>query len=109
MWVNPLTIMGAMSIPFLASNIATFIGFLLATFFTLSYTKIFYEGRQKPMSWVFIISGLAAFCISELGQLLLPYRVAPMAIEAMIVLIAQNSGAILIAAGAYMLFKEVPQ
>lgn len=107
MWANPLTAIGTMSIPFLISNFATFLGFMLATYFTISYTKKFYEGRDKPASWTLIMAGLASFCISEFGQFLLPYRINPFAIEALVILIAQSSGVLMIAVGSYLLLKEV--
>jgi len=107
MFADPLTILGVMSIPFLISNFATFLGFVLATYFSILYTRKFYEGRGKPNSWVLIITGLGAFCISEFGQFLLPYRTNPVAMEALIILIVQNIGVIMIAVGAYLLLKEV--
>lgn len=107
MWANPLTVVGPMSIPFLLSNFATFLGFILATYFAMLYTKKFYEGRDKPISWTLIVAGLASFCVSEFGQFLLPYRVNPFALEAIIILIAQSSGVLMIAVGSYMLLKEV--
>lgn len=107
MWANPLIVIGSMSIPFLISNFATFLGFVLATYFALMYTKKFYEGRDKPASWVLIVAGLASFCVSEIGQFLLPYRISPLVIEAIIILIAQSSGVLMIAVGSYLLLKEV--
>jgi len=107
MWINPLTMLGAMSIPFFVSNFATFLGFVLATYFSITYTKKFYEGRGKPSSWTLIVAGLAAFCISEFGQFLLPYRSNPFVFEALIILIAQSAGVLMIAIGSYLLLKEV--
>ncbi len=107
MFTDPLTIMGAMSIPFLVSNFATFIGFLLATFFSMKYTAQFYEGRARPMSWGLILGGLMFFCVSEFGQFLLPYRLDPSFAEALLILVSQDLGVIMIAAGAYLLYKEV--
>ena len=107
MWGNPLTLLGAMSIPFFVSNFATFLGFVLATYFSIAYVKKFYEGREKRPSWILIVAGLASFCISEFGQFILPYRINPFVAEALIILIAQSSGVLMIAIGAYLLLKEV--
>ncbi|MBU3897133.1 MAG: hypothetical protein KJ697_04350 [Nanoarchaeota archaeon] len=107
MWLNPFTLLGALSIPFLLSNLATFIGFLLATYFSITYTLKFFEGRPKSLSWILIISGLASFCISEFGQFLMPYMENPVIITSIIILIAQNFGVISIAVGCFLLYKEV--
>ena len=107
MWLDPFTILGAISIPFFISNILTLIGFLFATYFSVTYVLRFFEARTKPLSWVMIVGGLGSFCISEIGQFLMPYRADPGVIEAMIILIAQNFGIIMIAVGTIMLFREV--
>ena len=107
MWLNPFLALGAISLPFFISNLLTFIGFLLATYFSFTYVIRFFESRPKPMSWVMIVSGLAAFCFSEFGQFLLPYRVDPAVAEAVYVLAAQNIGIIMIAIGTIMMFREV--
>ena len=104
---NPLTAFGEMSIPILISNFITLIGFLFATWFAARYTDIFYGGRPKPKSWLFIISGLLSLSLSEIGQFLLPYRINPMIIEGAFVLIAQSLGAILITIGCYLLSREI--
>ena len=107
MFTDPLTAVGAISIPFLISNFGTFIGFLLAAYFAFKYTMNFYEGRPKPVSWSLIITGLGALCISELIQFLLPYRIGVTEIEIFVNLISQNFGMILIVVGCYLVWKEV--
>ena len=107
MWINPFLALGAISLPFFFSNLLTFFGFLFAAYFSLTYVVRFFEDKSKPMSWIMIVSGLTAFCFSELGQFLLPYRVAPTVTEAVYVLAAQNIGIILIVIGTIMMFREV--
>ncbi|MDD5416851.1 MAG: hypothetical protein PHU12_02635 [Candidatus Aenigmarchaeota archaeon] len=107
MWINPLSVLGMLSIPFLISNLATFVGFLMATYYSITYTNKFYEGRQRPLSWILIVSGLASFCVSEFGQFLMPYRLNLSVLESIIILIAQNFGVIAIAVGCFLLYKEV--
>lgn len=107
MWLDPFTLLGALSLPFFVSNFLTAIGFLFATYFTVRYVINFFEGMPKPMSWIMIVAGLTSFCISEFGQFLLPYRTNPAAIEAIMVLIAQNFGIILIVLGTILMFREV--
>ena len=107
MWVDPLITFGMLSIPFFISNIIVPLGFLFSTVYALSYTLRFYEGRPKPKSWTFIITGLGVFCISELVQLTMTYRIGVGDLEAMIALILQNFAIIMITIGAYMLFREV--
>ena len=107
MWIDPFLALGAISLPFFISNLLTFIGFLLATYFSFTYVAHFFEDRAKPMSWVMIVGGLTAFCFSELGQFLLPYRINPGVAEAVYVLAAQNIGIIMIVIGTIMLFREV--
>jgi len=107
MWLNPLTLLGMLSIPFLLSNLATFIGFLLSAHYSMRYTISFYGGRQKPLSWVLIVCGLSSFCVSEFGQFLLPYRSNPNILETIITLAAQNFGVVAIAVGCFLIYKEV--
>jgi len=104
---NPLNAFGEMSISILISNFITLCGFILATWFAARYTDIFYEGRPKPKSWLFIIAGLLSLSISETGQFLLPYRINPMILEATFILIAQGLGAVLITIGCYLLSREI--
>ncbi|MFQ6055791.1 MAG: hypothetical protein ACE5J3_07400 [Methanosarcinales archaeon] len=108
MWSDPLTVFGSLSIPLLVSNFLTLLGFILAAFFALKYTQLFYEGRPKPKSWILIVAGLLAISISEIGQFLMPYRINPLIIEAIFTLITHSTGIILIVAGCYLLYKEIP-
>ena len=107
MWIDPFLALGFISLPFFVSNLLTFIGFIFATYFSLTYVTRFFEDKAKPMSWVMIVSGLTAFCFSELGQFLLPYRLNPSIAEAVYVLAAQNIGIIMIVIGTIMMFREV--
>lgn len=107
MFTDPLTAIGVMSIPFLISNLGTFVGFILATYFAFRYTFSFYEGRPKPLSWTLIITGLCSLCVSEMIQFFLPYRINPTGIEIAIGLIAQNFGTLLIVVGCYLIWREV--
>ena len=119
--LDPLTIFGEMSIPILISNLATLIGFLLATAFAIGYTRRFYEGRPTPKSWTFIIAGLIAISIAEVGEFLSPYLLPSISFELIkfsiqdltiilihsIVLSAQTIGVILIAGGCFFLSREI--
>jgi len=107
MFADPLTAIGSMSIPFLISNLGTFIGFVMAAYFAIKYTFNFYEGRPKPLSWTLIITGLCSLCISELIQFMMPYRTNVMEIELLINLVAQNFGIMLIVFGCYLIWREV--
>src|SRR3989344_8985159 len=111
MWLDPLTFLGILSIPFLVSNLATVAGFLLSAIFAWKYTVIFYEGRDKPMSWGMIIAGLSTFCLSELGQFLVPYRVYTTEFEFVAINTVQlavlNFAMVLIAAVCYYPCKGV--
>jgi len=107
MWLDPFSILGIVSLPFFISNFLTFVGFLLASYFSIRYVISFFEGMSKPLSWIMLVSGLTSFCISEFGQFILPYRANPAAIEATIVLAAQNFGVILIVVGTILMFREV--
>lgn len=107
MWLDPFTVFGAISTPMLVSNLATVIGFFLATYFALKYTKLFYEGRPKPKSWLLIVGGLSFITISEIAQFLILYRINPIVLEAMIILITQSIGILLIACGSLLLSREV--
>lgn len=107
LFTDPFTAFGSMSIPFFISNLATFAGFLLATYFALKYTMKFYEGRPKPLSWELIITGLTALCISEFIQFFMPYRISMSDWELILNLVAQNFGILLIVVGCYLIWKEV--
>ena len=108
---DPLTIFGEMSIPLLISNLATLIGFLLATYFAADYTEKFYGERPKPKSWIFIIAGLVSICIAEVGEFLSPYIFSSLDFTALliqsIILSAQAVGVILIVGGCFLLSKEI--
>ena len=104
---NPLTALLNLSIPFLVSNIITLAGFLLATFFAIRYTRIFYEGRPLGRSWASIIYGLIVLSSAETGELLLNYRISPTFYEGALILGAQMVGIMLIAFGCYNLSKEI--
>ena len=106
MWENPLTFFDYLSVPFLVSNFAVLSGFFLSALFAWSYTKGFYEGREKPKSWLLIVAGLTAMVLSETGQFLLPYRVSPPVEIVTAILMVQNIGVIFIATGCYLLFRE---
>lgn len=108
---DPLTVFGEMSIPLLISNLATLIGFLLATYFAADYTEKFYGKRPKPRSWVFIIAGLVSVSIAEVGEFLSPYLFSSLDFIVLLIqstiLSAQGIGVILIAAGCLLLSKEI--
>ena len=97
-----------LSIPFLISNFIVVLGFVLSAWFAWKYTKTFYEGRERPKSWLLIIFGLSIMVVSEIGQFLLPYWSDPTILMGSTILLIQNAAVILIASGCYLLFKEVP-
>lgn len=110
MWADPFTIFGAISIPMFASNILTVLGFFLAAFFALGYTRKFYEGRKGPLNWILIVSGLSVLVASETFQFIILYRVEAQEIIYLyniISVLLQNIGVILIALGSVLLLKEV--
>lgn len=107
MWENPLIVFGNLSIPFLVSNFLTLLGFFVAAYFAIKYTKIFYEGRGAPNSWRFIVAGLLSVSISEIGQFLLPYTINPSQIAGAMTLITFDVGIVLIVWGTFLLYKGV--
>ena len=108
MWNDPFSVFGSMSIPLLVSNLITLLGFFLAAYFAIKYTKSFYGRREKPKSWIAIVIGLVVISIAELGQFLLPYIENPTIFEGAFALLAQDVGIVMIVLGCYLLFKEVP-
>lgn len=108
MWADPFMVFGEMSIPIFISNLVTLLIFILATYFAYRYTESFYEGRPMTFSWMFIIIGLFAISLSEIGQFLIPYIVSPSIVEGVLILMVQSVAIVLIAAGCFMLYKEVP-
>ena len=104
---DPLTAFYDISVPFLLSNIITLLGFLIATWFAIRYTRIFYEGRPLGRSWSSIIYGLISLSMSETLGLFLTYRIQPTIFEGATVLGAQILGVALIALGCYSLSREV--
>jgi uncharacterized membrane protein len=108
MWANPLTIFGNLSMPLLFSNSLTLIGFILAAYFAISYTKSFYADRPKPKSWLLIVFGLIVISFSEVDQFIISYVIGPTLTEGLIVLVMQSLGIILVAFGTFLLYKEVP-
>lgn len=108
MWNDPFSVFGLLSIPILVSNLITLLGFFLAAYFAIKYTRTFYEGREKPKSWVMIVIGLIVISIAELSQFLLPYIQSPTLIEGIFGLIAQDMGIVVIVLGCFLLFREVP-
>lgn len=108
LWTNPLTIFESLSLSMLISNLATVIGFILALYFAVSYTKIFYEGRPKPKSWNYIEYGLFFICITEIVQFSLLYRINPHVIEGIVSLCSEIIGVIWVGWGCFLLYKEVP-
>jgi uncharacterized membrane protein len=107
MWENPLTVFGNLSIPFLLSNFLTLLGFFVAAYLAIRYTKIFYEGRGAPNSWRFIVAGLLSVSISEIGQFLLSYISIPSQIEGAMTLITFDVGIVLVVWGTYLLYRGV--
>jgi len=107
MWQNPLILFGNLSIPFLVSNFLVVLGFVLSAWFAWGYTRKFYEGREKPLSWLLIVLGLSIMILSETGQFLSPYRVGITTLQATAILITQNIAVVMIAAGCYLLYREV--
>jgi len=107
MWIDPLTALGVLSIPFLVSNSLTFFFFVLAAFFSWEYTKEFYGDRKKPISWILMLLGLSIICLSEFGQTIMPYNINPSGTFIWSVLIIQSAGMLLLAVGALMLYVEV--
>jgi len=108
MWNDPFTVFGDMSIPIFSSNLVIVIIFALAAYFALKYTRSFYQERPIPQSWILIVSGLLAITLSEIGQFVLPYILEPVLIEAVLVLMIQSTGIILVTIGCYLLYKEIP-
>ncbi len=106
MWLDPITAFGIISIPMLVSNLATVIGFFIATYFALKYTELFYGGRPKPKCWLLIVAGLSIITISELSQFLISYRTNPTVLEAMVILTTYSIGVLLIAIGSALLLRE---
>lgn len=110
MWADPLTTFGNLSIPLLISNSLTLIGFIIATYFALKYTRKFYEGRPMPKSWLLIIIGLIFLIGSEATQFLIPYRIDPVTTILFInslAITAQDIGIFLIVFGCFFLYREV--
>ena len=107
MWADPFTAFGTMSIPFLASNLITFLLFVAVTILGIVFTFKYYEGRSTPMKWILIIIGFSAISLSELGQFLIPYRVEPTYMEFLIILLIQSIGIILLALGCFMIYRGV--
>ncbi len=113
MWADPFSILGWLSIPFFVSNLAVAIGFFMTVFFGWQYTKQFYEGRDKPLSWGLIIAGLSFLAISEFGQFLTPYRIFETTADFVFangaILLVQNFSMLLLVAGCYFLAREAMQ
>jgi len=107
MWENPLIVFGNLSIPFLLSNFLTLLGFFVAAFFALMYTKKFYEGRGAPNSWRFVVAGLLSISISELGQFLLSYITDPSQMVGAMILITFDVGISLMVYGSYLLYRGI--
>ncbi len=104
---DPLTAFGSLSVPFFISNIITLLGFLLATWFAIKYTNIFYEGRPLPKSWFLIITGFIALSLGEIGGFYIAYRDTPIITEGASILGATMLGVTLIAVGCYQLSREI--
>ncbi len=107
MFENILTAFGNLSVPFLMSNFLTLLGFFVAAYLAIKYTKIFYGGRGAPNSWRFIVAGLLSISISEVGQFLLSYVSSPSQIEGAMTLITFDVGIVLIVWGTYLLYRGV--
>ena len=104
---DPFTAFGGLSIPLLISDLITVAGFLLATWFAIRYTTLFYERRPLPRSWQSIIAGFVSLSIGEVGGFLIGYRVSPTYFEGASILGATLLGVALIAAGCVQLSREI--
>lgn len=79
----------------------------------LRYTHTFYGDRPVPRSWMLILLGLLANAAAEAGQLgvfgeAVFQHAIPGIPEGMVELAAHSVAGIALAAGAYMLYKEIP-
>ncbi|MBU5557897.1 MAG: hypothetical protein QW751_02260 [Candidatus Aenigmatarchaeota archaeon] len=79
----------------------------------LRYTHVFYGDRPVPRSWIMILVGLLANAIAEAGELgvfgeALFWHTIPGIPEGMVELAAHAIAGIMLAIGAYMLYKEIP-
>lgn len=79
----------------------------------LAYTQTFYGDRPVPRSWLFIVVGLMANALAEAGELGVFTKVAlsglpPGIPEGVFELACHAVAGIMLAVGAYMLWKEIP-
>ena len=84
-----------------------------ASALALRYTHTFYGDRPVPRSWLLIMLGLLGNAIAEAGELgvfgeVVFTHTIPGIPEGMIELAAHAVAGIALAAGAYMLWKEIP-
>ncbi|GEM_PF-1892615 len=95
--------------PLFLSLIFSIFSFAIASYFIVRYTKEFYAKGTIPSSWQFILWGIIAMAIAEIGDLLIFYEWPRIGfIETNFLLIIPHTiGGILIGYGTYLLYKEI--
>ena len=106
-WNNPLTAFGEFSMPVLATNIISFLGFLFAGIFVLLYTKKFYEGRDIPKSWKFFYTGLLLTALLQILEIPTMYRWIYGSLYFSAFILFQSAVVLILLYGTYLLFKEL--
>ncbi|MFH0987457.1 MAG: hypothetical protein V1841_01005 [Patescibacteria group bacterium] len=84
------------------------IAFVVGAFYIIQYNKGFFAGRAIPKSWKLIMWGVFVTAIAELGEIAVFYELPKVGmIEAMLAILPHMLGGVLLALGAYFLYKEV--
>ncbi len=101
--------LGSLKWAVLFSLIFSVLSFLVATFFIIRYTREFYAKRTIPSSWQFILWGIFATAIAEIGDFLGFYEWPKVGfVETNFLLVIPHViGGILIGYGSYLLYKEI--
>ncbi len=97
----------------IGSSLTCVVFLFVSAALALRYTHIFYGDRPVPRSWMLIMLGLLANALAEAGELgvfgeAVFLGTIPGIPEGMVELAAHAIGGIALAAGAYMLWKEIP-
>ena len=100
--------LGWLKWPTLLGMVFAAVAFIIATYYIVQYTRGYFAGREVPKSWKLILWGIFITAIAEVGEMLGFYE-WPNAglIEMNLLLVIPHAvGGVLIALGAYSLYKE---